>query len=153
MEARRTPMNPDEVAQRYAEMLGEAGLPRFASASHDPAINELQLAWDHGLTLHFDLTQEVGPIDEASLPGVVVHRVPPLHPDDVTTLHGIPVTSPSRTLIDCAEFMTASELRAAFARAQETGLLDPDALRASRARVEWRPSLAMLDEVIAEFCD
>jgi hypothetical protein len=29
----------------------------------------------------------------------------------------------------------------------------PAALRASRERVEWRPSLAMPDEVIAEFCD
>jgi hypothetical protein len=27
------------------------------------------------------------------------------------------------------------------------------ALRAARARVEWRPSLAMLDEVLDEFCD
>jgi hypothetical protein len=48
--------------------------------------------------------------------------------------------------------MTVSELRATFARARELGLLDPEALRASRARVEWRPSLAMLDEVIEEFC-
>jgi len=32
-------------------------------------------------------------------------------------------------------------------------LLDPDALRAARAGVEWRPSMATtLDEVIAEFC-
>jgi hypothetical protein len=30
-----------------------------------------------------------------------------------------------------------------FARAREIGLLDPE---------EWRPSLAMLDEVIEEFC-
>ena len=89
---------------------------------------------------------------DTSIPGVVIHRQPPLHPDDLTTLNGIPVTSPSRTLIDLAEVMTAPELRAAFARAQEIGLLDPDALRAARARVEWRPSLAMLDEVIDEFC-
>lgn len=87
-----------------------------------------------------------------SIPGVVIQRGPPLHPDDITTLNGIPVTSPSRTLIDCAEFMTAAELRAAFARAQESGLFDAEALRAARARVEWRPSLAMLDEVIREFC-
>ena len=85
-------------------------------------------------------------------PGVVIHRGPPLHPDDVTVHKGIPVTSPSRTLIDCAEVMTVTELRATFARAEEMGLLDPHALRASRARVEWRPSLAMLDEVIDEFC-
>jgi hypothetical protein len=93
------------------------------------------------------------PRDETSIPGVVIHRGPPLHPDDVTVHHGIPVTSPSRTLIDCAEVMTAAELRATFARAKAIGLLDPEALRAARERVEWRPSLAMLDRVIAEFCD
>ena len=89
---------------------------------------------------------------EPSIPGVVIHRGPPLHPDDVTTVDGIPVTSPSRTLIDLAEVMDADELRATFARAREIGLLDPEALRAARGRVEWRPSLAMLDEVIEEFC-
>jgi len=94
-----------------------------------------------------DMREEAG-----SLGGVVIHRGQPLHPDDVTTHKGIPVTSPSRTLIDCAEFMTVTELRATFARAREIGLLDPEALRAARGRVEWRPSLAMLDEVIREFC-
>jgi hypothetical protein len=94
----------------------------------------------------------VDPRTTASIPGVEIHRVPPLHPDDLTTLHGIPVTSPSRTLIDLAEVMSADELRAAFARAQEIGLLDPQALRAARARVEWRPSLEMLDAVIEEVC-
>ncbi len=92
------------------------------------------------------------PRDDAPLPGVEIHRGPPLHPDDVTTVDGIPVTTPSRTLIDLAEVMDADELRACFARARKIGLLDPAALRAARARVEWRPSLAMLDEVIAEFC-
>src|SRR5262245_26723294 len=185
MDDRRAPMDPDETARRFAEMLDDAGLPRFASTFHDPAIDELQLTWDHGLTLHIDLTRELSPIEDwerasilglpvgcedhepihvtipgsgedprvdTSIPGVVIHRVPPLHPDDVTTHNGVPITSPSRTLIDCAEFMTAAELREAFARAQAIGLLDPQALRAARARVEWRPSLAMLDEVIDEFC-
>ncbi len=92
------------------------------------------------------------PGTEFSIPGVTIHRGPPLHPDDVTTVAGIPVTSPSRTLIDLAEVMDAAELRATFARAREIGLLDREALRAARARVEWRPSLAMLDEVIDEFC-
>jgi hypothetical protein len=186
MEDRRTPMDPDEAERRFAELLEQAGLPRFTSTFHDRAIDELQLTWEHGLTLHMDLTRrDVSPIDDwergailglapgcedhapmhvfvpgsgddprtpTSIPGIVIHRGPPLHPDDVTTHHGIPVTSPSRTLIDCAELMTAAELRAAFARAQELGLLDPAALRAARARVEWRPSLSMLDEVIDEFC-
>jgi hypothetical protein len=87
-----------------------------------------------------------------SLPhGIVAHRVPSLHPDDVTTVAGIPVTSVSRTLIDLAEVMDREELRSAFGQAREKGLLDMDAVQASRARVEWRVSLAMLDEVIAEF--
>lgn len=186
MESRRIPMDPDEAERRFAERLKQAQLPRFASTFHEPAANELQLTWDHGLTIHMDLTRgEVSPIEDweraailgeahhcddhepihvfvagsaddpretTSIPGVVIHHGPALHPDDITTHDGVPITSPSRTLIDCAEFMTPAELRAAFARAQEIGLLDPEALRAARTRVEWRPSLAMLDEVIDEFC-
>jgi hypothetical protein len=89
---------------------------------------------------------------DSVIPGVAIRRGPQLHPDDVTTVDGIPVTSPSRTLIDLAEVMSADELRATFARAREVGLLDPVALRAARGRVEWRPSLAMLDEVLDEYC-
>ena len=93
------------------------------------------------------------PRDEVSAPpGLVIHRVPALHPDDVVTLpSGLRVTSVARTLIDLAEEMTQDELRDAFAIAREKGLLDMDALRRSRERVEWRPSLRMLDEVIDEF--
>ena len=180
-------MEPAEAERHFAAMLEEAGLPRFASAVHDPDIDELRLAWDHGLTIHLDLTRsDWEPIDDseraailgepydcpdhepihvtvpgsaddprlpASIPGVEIHRVPALHPDDVTTVNGIPVTTPSRTLIDLAEDLTPAELRAWFVRFHEMGLLDPEALRAARARVEWRPSLAMLDEVIDEFCE
>jgi hypothetical protein len=89
------------------------------------------------------------PIDD--LPGVVVHRVPELHPDDVTTFKGIPVTTPARTLVDLSEVLSRDELREAFERARELGLLDIEAVRASAARVEWRPSLEMLHSVIDEF--
>lgn len=84
--------------------------------------------------------------------GIEIHRVPWLHPEDVVTLpDGLRVTSVARTLIDLAEEMSRDELREVFATARRRGLLDMDALRRSRARVEWRPSLAMLDSVIAEF--
>jgi len=82
---------------------------------------------------------------------VIVHYVPALHPDDVVVVDGLPVTSVARTLIDCAEDASRNELRAMFLRARQLGILDMDAVHASRARVEWRPSLGMLDEVIAEF--
>jgi hypothetical protein len=80
-----------------------------------------------------------------------VHRGPPLYPDDVTVVDGIAVTSVARTLIDLAEVMERDELRGCFRAARADGLLDLDQLAASRARVDWRPSLQMLDEVIAEF--
>ena len=64
------------------------------------------------------------------------------------------VTTPSRTLIDLAEDLTAEQSYEAAIRSR-TG--DRPAatrrhVRAARARVEWRPSLAMLDEVMGEFC-
>jgi len=85
-------------------------------------------------------------------PGVNVHYAPgPMHPEDVCVVDGIPVTSVARTLIDLAEVMDREELRDTFLRAREKGLLDIDAVGRARGRVEWRPSLGMLDEVIAEF--
>jgi hypothetical protein len=86
------------------------------------------------------------------LPGVIVHFAPPLHPEDVCEVDGVLVTSPARTLVDLAEEMDPEELHATFARARELGLLDIEAVRRARERVDWRLSLAMLDEVIAAFC-
>ena len=105
-----------------------------------------------------DLTVPGSAVDprlEADAPeGVRIHRVAARHPDDVVTLPGgLRVTSVARTLIDLAEVMTPDELRETFATARTRGLLDTAALHRSRARVEWRPSLAMLDAVIAEFDD
>ncbi|MFL5828353.1 MAG: hypothetical protein ACJ76X_00400 [Solirubrobacteraceae bacterium] len=62
-------------------------------------------------------------VRRAAVPAVVVHYVPELHPDDVAVVNGLPLL----------------------------GILDMAAVRAARGRVEWRPSLAMLDEVVAEF--
>jgi hypothetical protein len=46
-------------------MLDEAGLPRFASTFHDAALDELRFTWDHGRTIHMDLTRpDVSPIDD-----------------------------------------------------------------------------------------
>jgi hypothetical protein len=84
-------------------------------------------------------------------PGVIVQYSPPLHPDDVDVVDGVPCTSVARTLVDCAEVMSKDELSELFANAESRGMLDLNAVRASAARVEWRPSLAMLYEVIHEF--
>ena len=93
------------------------------------------------------------PRDFEAPEGVVIHHAPELHPDDVTVVNGIPCTSVARTLVDMAEDMTRDELRAAFAQARQLGILDMAAVEASYARVEWRPSLAMLREVMEEFSE
>jgi hypothetical protein len=84
-------------------------------------------------------------------PGIIIHRSPPLHPDDLDQVNGIPVTSLARTLVDLAEMSDQDELRWYFAEARAQGRLDIAAVRASAGRVEWRPSLPMLYAVIAEF--
>jgi len=86
-----------------------------------------------------------------NVPGVRSHRAPALHPDDLTVVDGLPVTSISRTLVDLAEILPHDELREVFAEASARGLLDMDAVEASYARVEWRTSLRMLREVMDEF--
>jgi hypothetical protein len=165
--------NRHEAEHRFTALLDEAGLQHPDSVSYDAETEELHFVWEEQqlvvvLELDRDHLEEIDeprePIDVyvpgsaddprtvESIPGVTIHRGPPLHPDDMTVHNGIPCTSPSRTLIDCAEVVSIDEIREMFARARDIGLLDPEAMRAARARVEWRPSLAMLDVVIEEFC-
>lgn len=101
------------------------------------------------------VTIDGSPDDPRCIPqhdGIIVHYAPPMHPEETVELPGgLRVTSPARTLVDLASDMDRHELRATFARARDIGLLDMDAVRRSRARLEWRPSNALLDNVIAEF--
>ena len=60
----------------------------------------------------------------ADPPGIVVHRSRALPPEQVTMHHGIPVTTPERTLLDFAGVATPAELRDAVAAAQRLELLD-----------------------------
>jgi very-short-patch-repair endonuclease len=56
--------------------------------------------------------------------GVRIHRVRDLRPDEVTTVDGIPVTTPARTLIDIAEMPGAARMvEQAFATALRKGLV------------------------------
>jgi hypothetical protein len=101
------------------------------------------------ITIPGSLDDPRDPVDVP--PGVIIHRSPPLHPEDMAVVNGFPCTSVARTLVDLAEVMTREELREVFANAACKGLLDIDAVRRSAARVEWRPSLEMLGDVIDEF--
>jgi hypothetical protein len=72
-------------------------------------------------------------------PGVTVHYTPPLHPDDLAVVNGIPCTSLARTLVDMAECTDIEELRDLFAQARRRGILDIEAVRASAAASSGAP--------------
>jgi hypothetical protein len=101
------------------------------------------------ITIQGDARDPRSPVEAP--PGIIIHRSPPLHPDDLDEVDGIPVTSLARTLVDLAEISDECELRSYFMQARTQGRLDIDAVRASADRVEWRPSRSMLYRVIAEF--
>jgi very-short-patch-repair endonuclease len=63
--------------------------------------------------------------------GIAVHRRPGLRPDEVTRSHGIPVTTPIRTLIDIAVRLDREPLEAAINEADKLDLCDPEELRSA----------------------
>jgi very-short-patch-repair endonuclease len=67
-------------------------------------------------------------------PGIHVHSVRHLHPDDRTAVDGIPVTSVHRTLLDYAETARPQELRWAFEAYDRLDLLDMRELDVAIAR-------------------
>lgn len=56
--------------------------------------------------------------------GIRVHRTRSLHPDDVTTRDGIPVTSVARTIVDLAGVLRPSQLLAVIEQAERERLLN-----------------------------
>jgi very-short-patch-repair endonuclease len=80
-------------------------------------------------------------------PGIIVHRRT-LAPDDVTTHHGIPVTTPARTLIDLAVQLPRPQLERAINEADKLDLVDPETLRAYLVDAVRRPGVVNLRQTL-----
>jgi very-short-patch-repair endonuclease len=79
-----------------------------------------------------------------SRPGIRVHRARTLMPAQITLRLGIPVTTPSRTLVDLRSVLPPRRFAAAFRQAEFLGLpLDP-ALEPDRTRSELEGKLLAL---------
>ena len=82
-------------------------------------------------------------------PGIQAHRRPSLPPEDLSTHRAIPVTTPTRTLIDLATVLSVNQLEAAVSEADVLDLIDPETLRreleSRRGRPGTRPLRALLD--------
>jgi very-short-patch-repair endonuclease len=80
--------------------------------------------------------------------GIRVHRRTRLRPEDVTTRHNIPLTSPVRTLIDLAPRLTEDQLEAAINEAVKHDYVDPDSLHDSLEGRRAEPGVALLRELL-----
>jgi very-short-patch-repair endonuclease len=83
-----------------------------------------------------------------SRPGIDVHRVKNLHPDDRTIRQGIPTTTVARTLLDLAEVVRPTELEKAFDEAERRRLLDLASFDALFARSAGRHGLGAARAVL-----
>ncbi len=81
--------------------------------------------------------------------GIRIHRTTRLDLDDRTRHHGIPITSPARTLLDLAATLEHRPLRAATRRAQSLHRANVRQLAATLARHARRRGAARLAEIIA----
>jgi very-short-patch-repair endonuclease len=81
---------------------------------------------------------------------VVVHFAM-LEPDDRTTVDGIPVTSPARTVLDLAPDESRRDLERLLQRADDNDLLDRRGFEATLARAGGHPGRRKLAEALRNF--
>jgi very-short-patch-repair endonuclease len=81
-------------------------------------------------------------------PGIRVRRQTHLSSEDRDERRGIPVTSPTATLIDLAAQAGRERTEAAVNAADRLGLIDPEELRAVLAAISPRPGLRVLREIL-----
>jgi very-short-patch-repair endonuclease len=77
-----------------------------------------------------------------------LHRRRGLRPDDVTTHEGIPVTTPTQTLIDLAVTLDARHLERAVNEADKLDLVDPATLLESLDRYTAREGVGRLRDML-----
>jgi very-short-patch-repair endonuclease len=81
-------------------------------------------------------------------PGIRVHRRVGLGADDIAARHCIPVTSPTRTLLDLAQRLGTLHLEAAVNDADKLDRIDPESLRAKLDTYKGEPGVVKLRTVL-----
>ena len=80
-----------------------------------------------------------------SRPGLIIHRTT-LHPSDITRRHGIPVTTPARTLLDLAATQPTPELERALNQARIARLVSDPSLNEQFSRYPHHRGTAALKQ-------
>lgn len=116
-----------------------------AVLSHGSAAALWRLVVESELRIHVT----VPPARDRRQPGITLHRRSTLGAGDVAEQRGIPVTAPTRTLMDLATAAPGSVLEAAVNEADKRDLVTPDELRDElelrKGRPGVRPLRALLD--------
>jgi hypothetical protein len=140
--------NPGRSQQRAS---GRAVASRYSNAPDGPQ------QCTHG-------TIQLLPTDEASMVmfrpeamrgnaselRIRVHYDPDLRPEDVTTLDGIPITTPARTLLDLATCVDDDELEQALANAIRRRLTTYEEIREVMGRYPRHAGVARLGALVEE---
>jgi hypothetical protein len=84
-------------------------------------------------------------------PGVKLHCVRALHPDDTATVEGIPTTSVPRTLTDLGASLSELQLRRTFEEADRRGLLDAAAVQRACERGRGRKGVKCARIALADY--
>lgn len=100
--------------------------------------------WGFGAELPGLVEISLPPGRSSQLPGVRAHRRAALEPSDATTHEGIPVTSPTRTLIDEATQLPPRRLERAVNEADKLDRVRADVLYASLEDYGGQPGVASL---------
>ncbi len=81
-------------------------------------------------------------------PGLHIHRRPSLQLHDVTTRHGIPITTPVQTLIDLAQLLDRRGIERAINEADKYDLVHPPELRKALESSVSGPGAARLRHIL-----
>jgi hypothetical protein len=103
-----------------------------------------------GLWKRWELPLHVTVGGDRRPPGVVTHRSARLLRRDIRTRQGIRVTSPARTLLDCAPAMGGKSLRRRINEARRTGTLNLEALADVVERFPLHPGAPLLRPFVGE---
>lgn len=82
--------------------------------------------------------------------GIRIHRRPDLARQDTTTLDGIPITTPTRTLIDLAPRLTHGALKRTLAQTEARRLLDDAQIADAFARRSTRSGAKRLQQALQD---
>ncbi|MGM0668412.1 MAG: endonuclease domain-containing protein [Gemmatimonadota bacterium] len=85
-----------------------------------------------------------------SSPEIRIHRLRTLRPDEITLLDGLPITTPTRTLLDLASSLETLELEGALARAERRRVTDREAVASLLAEHRWLPGGPALRALLAQ---